>query len=79
MTSCAGHVDGMNKLIENNSLITHPNQPKLFRQKVHGLVQLLMQNIQLSRLHIRSQALFNEIIICAIFISVNAIQKFLWQ
>ena len=22
---------------------------------------------------------FNEIIICAIFISVNAIQKFLWQ
>ena len=36
-----------------------------------------MQIIQLSRLHTRSQALSNEIIICAIFISTNAIQKFL--
>ena len=59
-----------------NSSITHQNQPNLFRQKIHGLVQLLMQNTQLSRLHIRSQAFFNEII-CSIFISVNAIKKFL--
>ena len=76
VTSCAGHVDGMKKLIENNSSTTHPNQPKLFRQKVHSLVQLLMQNMQVSRLHIRSQTLFNEIIICAIFVSVNSIQNF---
>ena len=55
------------KWIDDNSTITHPNQPKLFRQQVHGLAQLLMQNIQLSRLHTRSQALFHEIIICAIF------------
>ena len=77
MTSCAGHVDGMKKLIGNNSLIPLQNKVKLFRQKVHGLVQLLMENIWLSRLHTRSQALFNEIIICAIFISVNAFLKFL--
>ena len=36
-----------------------------------------MQKIWLSRLHTRSQTLFNEIIICVIFISVNAFQKFL--
>ena len=53
--------------------VTHQNRPKLFRQKVHGLVQ----NTSLSRLHTRSHALFNEIIICGIFIFVNAIQKFL--
>ena len=40
-------------------------------------MQLLMQITQLSKLHTWSQALFNEIIICAIFIFVNAIQKFL--
>ena len=45
VTSCAGHVDGMKKLIDNNSSTPDKNQPKLFRQKVHGLVQLLMQNI----------------------------------
>ena len=77
MTSCAGHVDGMKKWIDNNSTITHQNQSKLFRQNVHGLAHFLMQNILLSRLHTRSQALFNEIIICAIFISENAIQKLL--
>ena len=59
--------------------ITHPNKRKLFRQQVHGLVQLLMQNTWLSRLRTRSRAHFNKIIICPIFISVNAIQKFLWQ
>ena len=37
--------NGMKKWIDNNSSITHQNQQKLFRQKVHGLVQLLMQNI----------------------------------
>ena len=42
-----------------------------------GLVHLLMQNIYLSRLDTRSQALFNEIMICTIFIYVNAIQKLL--
>ena len=36
-----------------------------------------MQNSCLSRLHTQSQASFNETIICGIFISVNAIQKFL--
>ena len=60
-----------------NSSVTHQNQPKLFRQKGHGLVQLLMQSIELSRLHARSQAPFNDIIIWSIFFSVNAIQKFL--
>ena len=44
VTSCAGHVDEMNKEIDNNLPITHPNQPKFFRQKVHALVQLLIQN-----------------------------------
>ena len=43
--SCAGRVDGMKKWIDNNSSITGQNQPKLFRQKVHCLVQLLMQNV----------------------------------
>ena len=38
-------VDGMKKWMKYNSLITRSNQPKLFRQQVHGLVQLLMQNI----------------------------------
>ena len=61
----------------NNSSIIHQKQTKLFRQKVHGPVQLLIQNIQLSRLQTQSQALFNEIIICTIFISVNATQNFL--
>ena len=59
------------------SSITYQNQPKLFRQKVRGIVPLLMQNIQLSRLHTRFQALFNKLIISVIFVSVNAIQKFL--
>ena len=36
-----------------------------------------MQKIWLSRLHTRSQTLFNEIIICVIFISVNAFWNFL--
>ena len=45
MTPCAGYVDGMKKGIDNNSSITHQNQPELFRQKMHGLFQLLMQNI----------------------------------
>ena len=43
VTSCAGHVNGMKKSIDNNLSITHPNQPKLFRQQAHGLVQLLMK------------------------------------
>ena len=44
VTPCAGDVDGIKKGIDNKSTITHPNQPKLFGQQVHGLVQLLMQN-----------------------------------
>ena len=36
-----------------------------------------MQKIWLLRLHTRSQTLFNEIIICVIFVSVNAFKKFL--
>ena len=44
VTSCAGHVDGMKKYIGDSPSITHQNRPKLFRQKVHGFVQLLMQN-----------------------------------
>ena len=78
VTSCAEHVDGMNeKKVDNNSSVTHQSQPKLFNQKVHGLVQLFNQKVRglvqlLSKLRTRSQALFNEIIICAIFISVNA-------
>ena len=43
VTSCAGDVDGMKKSIDNNLPITHQNQSKLFRQKVCGLVHLLMQ------------------------------------
>ena len=42
-TSCDGNVDGMKKWIGNNFL--NHSLPKLFRQKVRGLVQLLMQNI----------------------------------
>ena len=57
VTSCAGRVDEMKKRIVNNSSITHPNQPKLVSQQVHGLVQLLMQYTQLSKLHTRSEAL----------------------
>ena len=45
VTSCAGHVDGMKERIDNNSSITHKNQTKLFKQEVHGIVQLLMQKI----------------------------------
>ena len=45
MTSRAGHIDGMKKLTDNNSSVTNQNQPNLFRQNVHSLVQLLMQNI----------------------------------
>ena len=41
----AGNFDEMKTGIDNNSSITYQNRPKLFRQKVHGLVQLLMQNI----------------------------------
>ena len=77
MMSCAGHDDEMKKFIDNNSTIIHQDRSKLFRQNVHGFVHLPMQNILLSRLHTRSQALFNEIIMCVIFISVKAIQKLL--
>ena len=45
VTSCAGHLDGMKKCIDINLSITHQNESKLVRQKVHGLVRLLMQNI----------------------------------
>ena len=39
VTSCAGHVHGIKKLIDiNSSLLIR------FRQKVNGLVQLVMQN-----------------------------------
>ena len=55
------------------------NQLKLFRQEAHGPVQLLMLDIRLSKLCTRSDTLFEEIIICSIFISVNIIIKFLWH
>ena len=45
VTSCAGHVDRMNKLIDNNSSITLQNQPEVFRQKADGLEQLLIQKV----------------------------------
>ena len=36
VTSCDVHVDGMKKLIGNNSSITHKNQVKLFTEEVDG-------------------------------------------
>ena len=36
VTSCAGHVDGMKKLIDNDLSITRQNQVKLFREEVEG-------------------------------------------
>ena len=42
VTSCAGHVDGMKKEIDNNSSTTRQNQVKLFREEVDGHLQLLM-------------------------------------
>ena len=42
VTSCAGHVDGMEKSIGNNSSTTRQNQVKLFREEVDGHLQLLM-------------------------------------
>ena len=66
-----------NEEIDNNSSTTLQNRPEVFRQKVDGLVQMPIQKIQLPRLHTRFQSLFYDIIICAIFISVNTIPKFL--
>ena len=46
MTSYTGQADGMTKSLNNNSaIISHQNQSRLSRQKAHGLVQLLIQNI----------------------------------
>ena len=42
VTSCAGHVDGMKKIIGNNSSMPRQNQVKLFGEEVDGHLQLLM-------------------------------------
>ena len=47
VTSCIGHVDGMKKLISNNSSIPHQNQVKLFREEVDDHLQLLTLKIDL--------------------------------
>ena len=55
VTSCAGHVDGMKKLIGNNSSTIRQNQVKLSREEVDGHFQLLMLRNWFSGLRTRSQ------------------------
>ena len=52
VTSCAGHADGMKKLIDNNSSTPPQNQVKLFREEVNSHLQLLMLKNLFSGLHI---------------------------
>ena len=76
MTSPDGHVDGVRKSIDNNSSITRQNQPKTFRQKVHGLVQLLI-TFSCQGYTVGRKPFMMKIMIIAIFISVNTIHKLL--
>ena len=79
VTTCDGHVEGMKKETMNHQLLVKIKQNSSDRKCMVFHVQLLMQNIWLSRLHTRSKALFYEMIICTIFISVNRIHTFLWR
>ena len=69
--SCTGHVDGIKKWIDNNSSITHYNQPEFFRQKVTwSCATADIKHLVVKVTHSVPGSF--SFIICAILISVNA-------
>ena len=80
LTSCVGHVDGM----KNKQTITHQLLVRIKQNSLDTKCMVLCNcrcktSVRLSKLHTRSQAIFNKLTICATFISANAIHRFLWH
>ena len=77
MTSCAGHVDGKKKRIDNNTSLYSSGLTKTLQTESKLSCATAEAKHSVVKVTHSVPSPFNEIMICALFISVNAIQNFL--